>query len=57
MNKAQDIISAEDFGKITAFCIKHGVDISKIIGHSPGGKTRKQVADEMRAYLKALPKA
>ena len=49
-----------EFGKIRSLLAQAGVkqaDITAVIGNGSNGRTRAQIADELRAWLKTRPKA
>lgn len=50
---------ADEFGQIRALLARAGVkqaDITAVIGNGTNGRTRAQIADELRAWLKDRPK-
>jgi len=51
--------SANQFGKIRSMLARSGVSQSEIrdaIGESPNGRTRSEIADELKNWLRDRPK-
>jgi hypothetical protein len=60
MAKRTDPISATNFGLLVAYLGQHGVAASAaraVIGRNPDGRTRAQIADILREWLRTRPKA
>lgn len=54
-----DPIPQSEFGQLVAYLVRSGMkpsDVTAVIGNNPNGKTRGQVADELRAWVKNRPK-
>lgn len=59
MNKHESP-DASEFGKIRAYLAQNKVkqaDITAVIGNGANGRTRAQIADTLREWLRTRPKA
>ena len=58
MNKHEEIPQA-DFGQLIAYLGQKGVAqnvAQQVLGNNPAGRTRQEIADTLRAWLKDRPK-
>lgn len=53
---SNEIPSAADFGLLVAWFATRGVNISAVIGTNPAGRTRAEIAAELREWARTLPK-
>lgn len=67
MGPANGIPTAAEFGQLVAWLRTHrpagtpanelNQRITQVIGGNPNGRTRQQIADELRDFVRTLPKA
>jgi hypothetical protein len=60
MRAKKEIPDNFEFGQLRAFLAQNGLtqqQIINIIGLAPNGRTRGEIADQLREWLKVLPKA
>jgi hypothetical protein len=53
-------MNANDFGKLRSFLAQNGItqeQIREAVGNNPNGRTRGEIADQLRAWLATRPKA
>ena len=60
MAAPNEAMSAQEFGQLIAFLGQNGVAqqaAQDVLGNNPAGRTRKEITDTLRAWLKDRPKA
>ena len=51
---------SNEFGQLISFLAQNGMTVQAaqaVIGTNPNGRTRQQIADELREWLRTRPKA
>jgi hypothetical protein len=54
-----EVYSNSEFGQLVAYMAKNGMTAQaarQVIGNNPNGRTRMEIADELRIWLKNRPK-
>lgn len=60
MRDRKSIPPASEFGRLRSYLARQGVSqaqIREVIGNGAQGRTRAQIADELREWLRTRPKA
>jgi hypothetical protein len=60
MKRRSDAPPANEFGELRAYLARQGVSQAQIdaaVGTAADGRSRQEVADALRAWLRTLPKA
>ena len=55
MNNKHEAPKQADFGRMVAFLAQAGFagqELARVIGNTPKGRTRGEIADELRVWLK-----
>jgi len=59
MGKPDEVSTAAEFGLLKAALTRRGLTMAQqdqAVGTAPQGRTRRQIAEQLRVWLKARPK-